>query len=485
MGNNFSSDARRQAATTMSSQSDKYTRTSKGTKNPSEVWKVSRARVARAIVADPDVLFYWAFLGSNKARARCLLVVSALEKMILASEGITLSHTSELAVSASVQAATGLHQIAEKRGDISEATRIVLSEVEAEAKAMLPGIKQGTRLQEKGAEAQRKYSEARDELVALWEGLYLLLYPIQPSQGFLTHVRFLRAEAVRIPAKNLQTLTENTPSSDSMSSYVLQMLAGAASVAAMGREVDPFYRVHLDDGIAAFPADVAVHSPKIVGGFVTEFSTTPSLTQLGVQVGDRVSWGGATATVAAVGATAVLTSSSLRAPIPRALSVRSQPSLDYITMSAALLSGLESLPSEISTLLETLTKLESNPKKAAEYLGQLLAVFSTLTSDVSASLLRRDIEPPTTAFPLCATLLAFSPAFRAETRATGKAAIMELRKQGFDRAAELLVGSKIDEFLEIEDSAASHSAMVAKALPGFVSLTGGDILPTTGAVRRG
>src|SRR3990172_9649938 len=71
----------------MSSDQDVFSRRRDGSRDLDALWEKARCRLARTVISDPDVVFYWAFLSSNRARKRAIDVAILLEQMIAGAEG--------------------------------------------------------------------------------------------------------------------------------------------------------------------------------------------------------------------------------------------------------------------------------------------------------------------------------------------------------------------------------------------------------------
>ena len=405
--------------------------------------------------------------------------------MILATEGMN-QQSSATEVAATSLAATELSQVAERRGDITEPLKKLLSEASSEFRtSLLPGIKQGGRLQVKGDEARAQYQESKASLVSAWDSCISVVLRMTSADGLFANITPLSAEAVRVPAANLKSLAATAPQTKQASAYSLQLLAGAASVAAMGRPVDPFFRLRIEEGGVFFPRNANVRVTQTTDGYVTEIATTPVPAELGLQVGDTVEWGGGTATISSVGTLVTLTNSSLFRHILKPTVIRSSAGADYQAMAALLLPNIRALPQLSSRLLEKLEKLESRPRDAAEYLGQLMQLLGPVTADAQESLSRQGVYLPSPQLPAISdTLLAYAPVFRTLTKGTGKSAIQTLRSQGFDRASDLLIEMYFEAFLETEAEESSYSARVGKAAPGLVQLIGETFQPVVGGVNR-
>lgn len=226
--------ARKSAASTMSSAQDTMEKGKSGQRNVDAVWLTERGRFARAIVADPDIVFYLAWLCSNRLRKMVKDAETLLEQMILGAEGQKFAQ-SDVPASASARFTASVGKLSQTvSGGSTDADLLARVTVEANTyvkTSLLPNIRTGTRLQVKGAEATSQYFTAKKELLKMWPTLLRLLS--RCSGTSVASTGSVIAAALSAPTENLAALASSEWQADRASSHTLHLLAGVSSLTAM------------------------------------------------------------------------------------------------------------------------------------------------------------------------------------------------------------------------------------------------------------
>lgn len=260
----FSSDATTAAAARMSSSQDTLSKGKRGQVDQDAIWLTERGRLARAIVADPDIVFYYVWLCTNRLRVLVMQVEDLLEEMIIGAEGKKfeqpVASTDSSALSRVVQTSTSVVSEggAPDSALISQITSTANSYIK---RSLLPNISSNGRLQVKGAEAESKYSTAKASVLKLWPDVLQLKQ--QCSRSSLVTPTLLKSEALQVPLANLQTAAETTWDSKSASAYTLQVIAGIAAVQAMDVTIDMSSRTFWADYLTLSKALNSVSLPSM------------------------------------------------------------------------------------------------------------------------------------------------------------------------------------------------------------------------------
>lgn len=476
---NFSNDERKLAVATMSSLPDQFSKNEKGKPKTEDLWSTFRGRVARAIAADPDVIFYWAFLGSNRARKQALDLAQFLREMIAATEGIALSAPIP-DLTPVVTAHHALHIKITKQGDLDAGLQQLNTAVGKSVQTLLPAVAQGKRRMAKGEEASSDYQTAEAALLADWDRFLSLL--LRCTLSPIVSQASVRAEAVKVPSENLKRLVDSGYQPAQGSAYALQLLAGHAAVQAMGRPFDPHLRLRLEKD-SIYPEGAKLLATG-TAGVITSFTTSPSPMELGIKPGDLVTWFTGSATVDTVGESATLRDSTVPLGAPRGrLEVHSGVGSAYKEMRKPLLVLHTRLPTA-TELREGLAK-RTHTADRMEYLAGVLGLLTEIEGSTESALSRQGIDIEPELETVAGILLAYSPTFREETRDAGKSALTAAKSGGFDRAADLLIELHLDHFLQLGPPDATYAGRMGTALAGLTAITAQTFTPATIGIQRG
>lgn len=481
----FTEAERRQAAAVMSSDQDVFSRRRDGSRDLDALWEKARCRLARTVISDPDVVFYWAFLSSNRARKRAIDVAILLEQMIAGAEGRRLQQQ-PLPDTTRVSVAAGSvgDAVASNATVSRQSVRRLRSTADDFVRAVLPSISQNGRLQQKGQEAASSYSTAREALFKSWTDMRESL--LACTSGVFWDEQVLRTAAVCTPAENLDSLLQTPPDPENASAYTLYLLAGVSAVDAMSREVAPFWRVRVVPGEQEHPPGVSA-SQGATGGVVTavgfQVKGSPvDPTVLGLREGDLVRWGVGTAVLSPSQDPALLSDSTIAEGEAGPLQVYSPESAEYLEMRQALRGRIPQVP-EVEEVERRTSQLEgasaAETRDLVAYLASLVLLLHEATSETSSVLARLGAEVEAQGDSLAAVLLTYDPTFRTETQSAGKAALDYLRSEGFTRAESLLLDLRLPEVLQLEAQDATYSGRLGRATSELSIAAGRDFIPTT------
>jgi len=470
LATNYEEDDRQTAIQTMSSGRDVNVRGSRGTIDTQARWELLQGAFARALLSDPDSIFYLSYLGSNRSRALVLQLHGLLGTAILAAEGLRYVGGTESSVSAgAVQAAVA--NISASIGryaapDSAAIRRLVAASDRYTRDSLLPNIRQGSRLQTKGEEAASAYRSSIEELLASWDAMLRGLTRLRLSSFFT--VQRAQAVALRDPVQNLDAALSIGWDPADLSNFTLVLLAGVSSVEALSREVDPFIR--MSTGLKPFPAGIT----SSIDGFSASFSVAGSVLdprRLSIVEGDAVHSTFGVGTVTSVSSTAVTADVKLSPT----MTVLSQAGVQYASMRKSLTPLWRALPS-LDSLTQSLQRLDQTSaaalKERLQFLGNLMASLGELSSDVTSALYRVGVVADAPSLTIEAALLSYSPEVSLTTETSILGALDRMRDEGFSRAESLAIEGFLGEVLDMEVDDASYASSLSRATAEFSAGTG-------------
>jgi hypothetical protein len=434
-------------------------------------WEKMRGTLARALVSDPDLVMYFAYLVSNRACTLAQKAAAQLCDMAVSVEGwkypqaaaappTQLQKTLATVTSRNVLSAADAARLSD------EVTSYVTTE-------LLPKITKGGRMQPRGVEAYANYRATRDELVGTWKRLRQALADASGTR-FCTEVP-LRNVALGVPLAALNA-TSGLLDQGKLTDFTIQLAAAGAAVAAMGRRVS--LKVRLRTGPEEFPGGGATASAVTEGGVVVRIQTSPAPTLLGIKPGDAVvSADGKTATVSTVGEAEFSLSSSTLTSIEGGVSVLSAAYVQWEAFSTALNVPYGEMPAEAQLLSEVRRKESASPARIRglmEFLCRTAAILDTVSTEATSALAR--VAGDLYVYPaksVALLLREFAPTFDSKTRATGDRLLSELESGGFDYAVELLYRGEVDLVMLLDASSVSRAGRVDTAAAALSTYAGG------------
>lgn len=382
-------------------------------------WKRVQEQACRAIVSDPDIVFYLAFLASNRAYKAASALPAQLDALVLSAEGSSFA-TAPVSVPDSSVVMGSMSPDAIQRASDALVQRALTASA---------GSKLGKRQAVRGAEALAEYRAGLDIFLIAYKELIrsvvLLsnLYPFSFS-GY-------RARALEVPLARAEAAMVASYSPEAASSFVAQNAAAAAALTMVGREPSLEYRISYDQVFDPPSAEA-----QVSGTTVTFTKGTPDL--VFARVGDVLTAKTGTTAVTAVGATILTLESPLAVSgafrvVPRALA-------DLVSFTDTLRLFISNTVDVTPTLREELCRLDTaaSVNSVILRLAQIQASLSGISPTVSGVLSRRGIDPPT-AIPLQNTLLAYAPSLPKKTREAALAIVDLLEQNGFAYAASCVL----------------------------------------------
>jgi len=392
---------------------------STGNVDSAEVWKRVQEQACRSLVSDPDIVFYLAFLASNRAYKTASPLSAQIDALVLAAEGSAFKTPPvEMPAAGFVVGSTS-----------SDSLRRMSDVLVQRAVTASVGSKLGKRQAIRGDEALAEYRAGLDKFLLsykeLQKSVVLLsnLYPFS-FEGY-------RTKAVAAPLARAEAALSTSYTAETASSFVAQNAAAAAALTMVGREPALSYRLRYDQVFT--PPTVAA---EVAGTSVVFTKGTPDL--VFARIGDVISSGSGTAVVTAVGPASLTLNTALTTS--GAFRLVPGPLTGLETMIAGLKSFILESPEVTQILREELARLDTaaSVNTVIALLAQIQAVVSGVSSTVEGVLIRRGIETPT-ATPLQTTLLAYSPSLPKKTRDAGIAIVDVLEQNGFSYAASCVL----------------------------------------------
>ena len=218
--------------------------------------------MARALVADPDLVTYFVYLVSNRACALAQSCAGTLSELVVLVEGWKYAQ-GDVAEPARLQR---LLSTLDGRSTVSDEdiARVSQETTAYIKKELAPQISRKGRIQVRGAEATAAFSAKRAELIRDWKALTKALTATMATRRFTAAT--VRNVAVQTPLAALKT-TAGLLDPTRLTDFTVQLAAATAAVAAMGRKVDLRTRLRTG-GDDDFPGGVTV-TETAEGGAVT------------------------------------------------------------------------------------------------------------------------------------------------------------------------------------------------------------------------
>ena len=456
----------RDAAKRVSSTPPSGSRGVSGFRDPEVPWRELQGKMARALVATPDLVFYFSYLCTNQASAKLTSALDALNTLILLVEGVwkeqkEVSSPTAASKYVSLSTASGYLDVAKVSAIEAKVDKYISEE-------LVPSIKSGSRAQKKGPEARSAYAKAKKELWRKWTAAHKLVSTCARGHKFTADL--LLQAAAKTPVLNLAQTLALPPPEDNLTAYTLQLAAAMSAMKAMAREVRLEYRVRIGED-ETFPEGVAL-SETYQDGVLYQLSFGKHPKELGIRSGDLVSWGTGTAIVQLVGdETITLKDSDIAERSTGTFKIEPAARPAWKATAEALKEGRTPT---IEGLKRQVARREG--RAAAEirdlivYLAGVHAHLDALSSDVEALLERVGGEVTAPDTTILATLTGYSPFFSSKTTKVGDAILRELEKEGFDYAKDLLLQGDIDAFFTITALGASKRSRLlehARVLAGM------------------
>jgi len=474
MPKSYEKQERTQAAARMSSDPNSVVRGSRGRRDQAIPWQTTKRRLARALIADTDVAFFFLYLASNRARKDTIALATNINQVIQALEGI-LYPQPLVSDTDSKYLVDTLDTIWEQVSNGGVPYEAMMTRMEEEAgefvqSSILPTVRTGRRLQTKGAEAAKSFSESRENVVSGWPSLMVLVSRL--AKSILFTVDTVRPLALETPVSSLKKTAEMTFPPEQARQYTLQLLAGQSAVSAMNRDLDLFYRYRdLEDDV--FPTGISVEELEEVDGFITRLQlknmsdavVDPRL--LGIRAKDLVTAYPYEDTVKYVGSDFIL----LNGTIPTGTSmegvaIESSAGRAKTSLRESMFNHMSTLPG-VQAIDDLMRSLEGRSipevKKSLLELSEISAQLHPIDSDTEQVLERFGLDPATPTTTLSDSLLEYSPSFLLKTKAAGLNALDLLRDDGFDRAEEYLIRGEIDEVIGMTYQDASYTGKFSES----------------------
>lgn len=430
-----------------------FRRDRSGARSVDQLWETTRTRVVSALVAEPDLVWFFTFLVSNQLCTQAERVLQILCEMVVLLEGSGLPSSTPPAparVSEAVQAAVGKEEGEIVASDIRRITQQVNAYVRKE---LIPRTTRSRRLQRRGDDARAQYAAEKERLDQEWTTLYKLI------AATTSRLRWTPETLLPVVASRALASVEKTVPlhEEQVTDFMLQLAAASSALEAAGREVDP--RARCVSAPEPFPAELELEAAA------TTLTTVPAPELLGIRAGDLVQVRGtAAATITAVGDS----SCTLSAALPDG-PIKVLPAA-FVAWEA-MIAAVEAAEVQLPVATSGLTALSLREQSAAAYLrdtaAELLRLASLLGEPTAEALqsyarLSGSVEPPLyTGTTISAAARAYAPVFPARVRTTGRIILDELDANGFDYVAEVLYRRDIDELATMGLMGTSKFARVA------------------------
>jgi hypothetical protein len=471
MGGSIKESVLLDAAARVSSATVGTSRGPGGVRPHDEEWTKLRGKMARALVADPDLVMYFAYLVSNRACALAQKAAAQLSSMAVSVEGwkyelLVPKSPTKLQKAVSLVVSRNSYSTA----DVTRLSAEVDSYVSSE---LIPKITKSGRLQVRGAEAYTEYRKKRDELIGTWKKLQQALSDVSSTRYFTEAP--LRNVALSVPLSALNA-TASLLDPTNLTAYTVQLVAAGAAVASMGRRVDLKTRVRT--GVDEFPGGVAATGVSSAG-VVVEVLMTPSPLLLCIRVGDSViSADQQTATVQAVSETGFTLANSTITTITAGLSVVSTAYVQWEALADAMIPPYVAMPTSTAMLAEVRRQESASAARIRglmEFLCRNAVILDVASADALSALTRVEgdlyVYPET---PVAALLRGFAPAFTEKTKQAGNRLLSELESGGFDYAVELLYRGEVDLLMQLDAASVSRAGRMDGAIADLGTYAGGS-----------
>ena len=257
-------------------------------------WKDVQGLIARAVVADPDVVFYFRGLPIMQGLAALSAAKVAAEDALIALAGARLPQRELDTARLARLAKSGRDVEALVKQGVDPASLTWLSDAQwaGAFKEMGAALQSGSQVGPRGAEAKAKFDSALGELSAAWSkfGRYYRAM-LNPSLGSESRIRAVAAQSAL--GKTLKTLEMSIPATR-QTEFINQLAAGFSATKAMSQEFSFSRRLVIENETVTLPtgfaATAVMDSGSLVGFTRTESQTGNSVSGslLNIAVGDRV-----------------------------------------------------------------------------------------------------------------------------------------------------------------------------------------------------
>lgn len=416
---------------------------STGKADSTEIWERVREQACRALVSDPDIVFYHAFLASNSIYKKATPLSAQMDTLALAAEGSTFK---------TVAVAVPVSTVVASESQSAETLQRTVDALIQRASTAAPASKLGKRQAVRGDEALAEYRAGIDPFLLAYKELRtktVLLSNLRPFsfEGYRKH-------ALATPLSRADAALSVEHNADTSSSFVAQNASAAAALTTLSRLPFLDYRVKYDQAFS--PESLSLSFSGTTGTF-----TKGSPTYAFVRVGDLLQSTAGTAIVTAVGATTITVDTSVT--INGAFSVVPAHLSSLKTLLSALGSFLTTTDDVTSTLREQLARLDdaASVNSVIQRLAEIQASVSGLSPTMAAILARRGLVPPSV-IALQASLLAYAPAIPKKTRESALAIVDVLERNGFSHAASRVLSGDTTVLLGLAESAAPGAGLGAE-----------------------
>lgn len=448
-----------------------YVRGPGGLEDQEPVWEKLRRKTARALVAEPDLLVYFAGLGANRAAAEATRLTAALNRLVQAVEGLRYERVVNAppdGLAVAVSSTLG-------RGVVTDTDVLVLQTTARKylEESLLPAVSRRGRARMPASEARATYTTEFTLLEGSWDR-FLVALSGSFSRRRLTPAT-LRTAALQTPLESLSTTIEAMDPAK-LTDFTLQFAATTAALSALGTPLELGVRFRL--GSTAHPAGLTA-TAGYAGGFVTTVTPSVSPRALGVRSGDLVRAGLGSATVTAVGETALELASSSITDITE-LRVLSAPYSRWSGTAADLQTTFGKLPTwaQLNARVQALARDQSaaSTRETMVYFARLASYLDAVSSDAAASLGRVGAAVPVYADSVVSVVQAADARVSARVRRIGDRLLSEIEGAGFDYAVTLLFQGEVDTLLREDALLLSRYGRVQdryNTLGGFMGGTSG------------
>jgi hypothetical protein len=421
------------------------------------------------------------FLTSNRARKHALDAAANLETMILTAEGLVYGQTPPPSM-AGIQGV--LDTVDTSDGVSATHARLLRSEVEAYFAKLKPNLTVGSRSQVRGPEAAKKFYAARTNVLSLWDDMFDCVISLR--QFNQVSPELVIQKAISVPFGSLKTMVNAGCPPESATDFGVQLLASLAAVELTSREFNFFARLRTE--VPALPSWVSVtgrFANRTLAAFeVRNRAKVVNPSELGITVGDRVTWGGAVATVTAVTPSEVQVSgNTIAVTTPVRVIVESGVGLQLRT----LIQQLEGVQVPYSQAMEE--RLSQPPATAADIRDLVAFLYTTLceidtpSAAVEATVARMGIPSAAAGKPLATALLEFAPVFPTRIKNAALSFLDTLKAEGFSRAENTILCGKLDQIFIGGFDLGSHIETIARAGASVHSTTGTREIPRSNQGR--
>lgn len=467
----ISADQVAAAAALVSSAPKTFSRGAGGVQQRAEAWEIVRQQIARTIISDPDIVLYMVYLFTNQANARVVRVASILAEMIPLIEGRKYESTSPSGKSTRKMVKAYERAAARPFVDEGEIRALAREADSFIGRELAPTLVVRGRVQPKREESTAKYGGAKSRLLREWDQLLPVLKAL--SRGLRVNLPALREAAVELPMTNLGKTLETGFSQEKATEFTVQVGASVAAVRAMARPVD-FQARLIVDGSSTFPEGVTINVSES-GGAVGALEASVPADELGIKVGDTVTWGSQSSTVASIdGGKVTLADDGITSQAGR-LSVVPSAALLLADLQKAIAAGVAGLPTSKQLRLD-LARLEegraADIRDAIAYCAKLHAKLVSFPVSLQPVLDRVGVPSPQES-PISEALVAYDPLFgRATVRAADRL-LDSLEDDGMDYAAHLLLQANIAYLFSLKYDQTSRQGVLGQATSALSEYVGG------------